>query len=53
MIIQVHDELNFDVVPQELERVQEIVITEMENAYSGKVKLTASHASASNWLDAH
>lgn len=53
MILQVHDELNFDVVPQELERVKEIVITEMENAYSGKVRLTASHASASNWLDAH
>lgn len=53
MILQVHDELNFDVVPQELERVQEIVITEMQNAYSGKVKLTASHAAAANWLDAH
>lgn len=53
MILQVHDELNFDVVPQELEAVEKIVISEMEKAYSGKVKLTASHAAASNWLDAH
>ena len=53
MILQVHDELNFDVVPQELDRVTEIVVTEMENAYSGRVRLTASHAVASNWLDAH
>ena len=53
MIMQVHDELNFDVVPAELERVQAIVVAEMEGAYSGRVKLTASHAAASNWLDAH
>ena len=53
MILQVHDELNFDVVPSELDRVQAIVIEEMERAYSGDVKLTASHGTASNWLDAH
>ena len=53
MILQVHDELNFDVVPDELERVQAIVVKEMENAYHGRVRLTASHAAASNWLDAH
>ncbi len=53
MILQVHDELNFDVIPSELEKVTEIVVTEMENAYHGKVRLTASHGSASNWLDAH
>ena len=53
MIMQVHDELNFDVVPAELDRVQAIVVAEMEGAYSGRVKLTASHAAASNWLDAH
>ena len=52
-ILQVHDELNFDVVPDELERVQAIVVEEMENAYHGRVRLTASHAAASNWLDAH
>ncbi len=53
MILQVHDELNFDVIPDELERVQTIVVEEMEGAYSGRVKLTASHAAADNWLDAH
>jgi DNA polymerase-1 len=53
MILQVHDELNFDVVPSELPQVQDIVITEMENAYHGGVRLTASHGTATNWLDAH
>ena len=53
MILQVHDELNFDVIPSELDRVQHIVIEEMEGAYKGQVKLTASHGVASNWLDAH
>ncbi len=53
MILQVHDELNFDVIPSELDRVQRIVIEEMEGVYHGEVKLTASHGAASNWLDAH
>jgi DNA polymerase-1 len=53
MILQVHDELNFDVIPSELDRVQRIVIEEMEGVYKGNVKLTASQGAASNWLDAH
>ncbi len=53
MILQVHDELNFDVLPAELEKVQKIVVEEMENAYHGNVRLTASYASAPNWLEAH
>lgn len=53
MILQVHDELNFDVIPAELEQVQRIVVEEMERAYTGRVHLTASHAAATNWLDAH
>ncbi len=53
MILQVHDELNFDVLPTELDKVQAIVLEEMENAYHGDVRLTASHAVAKNWLDAH
>ena len=53
MILQVHDELNFDVIPAELDRVQRIVIEEMEGVYKGHVKLTASHGAAANWLDAH
>ncbi|MCH5218698.1 MAG: DNA polymerase I, partial [Muribaculaceae bacterium] len=53
MIMQVHDELNFDVVPEELPRLQEMVLHEMEGAWSGRVPLTASSGAASNWLDAH
>ena len=53
MILQVHDELNFDVIPAELKRVQAIVVAEMEAAYTGRVRLTATHATATNWLDAH
>ncbi|MDO4511143.1 MAG: DNA polymerase I [Bacteroidales bacterium] len=53
MILQVHDELNFDVLPAEVDQVQRIVVEEMENAYHGAVRLTASHAAATNWLDAH
>ena len=53
MILQVHDELNFDVVPAEAERVQQITVECMQNAYHDNVPLTASHAIATNWLDAH
>ena len=53
MILQVHDELNFDVMPAELEQVSAIVVQEMENAYKGGVSLTASHGMGANWLDAH
>lgn len=53
MIMQVHDELNFDVVPDELSALQEIVVRCMENAYDGDVTLNASMGVAGNWLDAH
>ena len=53
MIMQVHDELNFDVVPEELPEVQELVMRCMQDAYKGRVSLTASSGVASNWLDAH
>lgn len=53
MIMQVHDELNFDVVPDELPAMQEMVSRLMENAYSGRVVLTASCGVAENWLNAH
>lgn len=53
MIMQVHDELNFDVIPAELDRVKSIVKAEMEGAYTGAVPLTASTGSAENWLLAH
>ncbi len=53
MIMQVHDELNFDVVPDELPAMQEMVERLMEGAYKGRVTLTASCGVATNWLDAH
>lgn len=53
MIMQVHDELNFDVVPEEAPALQEIVIREMEVAWSGNVPLTASSGFGANWLEAH
>ena len=53
MIMQVHDELNFDVVPEELPQMQELVERLMAGAYKGRVVLTAECGAASNWLDAH
>lgn len=53
MIMQIHDELNFNVVPDELPVLQEIVTRQMEDAYHGTVPLTANAGVASNWLDAH
>ena len=53
MILQVHDELNFSVVPEEKEKVQQIVIAEMENAYKMKVPLLADCGWGKNWLEAH
>ena len=53
MIMQVHDELNFDVVPAELPVVQELVERLMAAAWHGAVPLTAEAGVATNWLDAH
>lgn len=53
MIMQVHDELNFDVLPEELEQVKNIVLTEMKNAYHGRVPMVPSAGTAHNWLEAH
>lgn len=53
MILQVHDELNFSVLPEEKEKVQRIVIEEMENAYRMQVPLRADCGWGSNWLEAH
>lgn len=53
MILQVHDELNFSVVPEELERVRAIVIGEMEAAYRMSVPLLAECGTGDNWLEAH
>ncbi len=53
MVLQVHDELNFDVLITELEQVKQIVKTEMENAVKIGVPLTVEINAAANWLDAH
>lgn len=53
MILQVHDELNFSVPVEEKERVEQIVIEEMENAYRMHVPLKADCDWGANWLEAH
>ncbi|MDE7426740.1 MAG: DNA polymerase I [Muribaculaceae bacterium] len=53
MIMQVHDELIFNVKPQELAELQQLVVREMEGAYKGRVPLTVSSGTATNWLEAH
>ncbi len=53
MVLQVHDELNFDVLKDELEQVKQIVKTEMEGAVDIGVQLTVEMNAAENWLDAH
>ena len=53
MILQVHDELNFSVVPEEKERVEAIVIEEMQHACNLKVPLVADCGWGDNWLEAH
>jgi len=53
MILQVHDELNFDVFNDELEIVKEIVKFEMENAVKLKVNLLVDIGIGKNWLEAH
>ncbi len=53
MILQVHDELNFSVYPEEKDQVERIVLEEMQNAYQLKVPLVADSGFGSNWLEAH
>lgn len=53
MLLQVHDELNFDVVPGEEDAVARIVKEEMEAAFCGTVPLVADCGSGANWLEAH
>lgn len=53
MILQVHDELNFSVLPEEFDRVKQIVIDEMEHAFTLSVPLLADCGKGQNWLEAH
>lgn len=53
MILQVHDELNFSVLPEEKEKVEKIVLEEMQGAYRMQVPLIADAGWGNNWLEAH
>ena len=53
MILQVHDELNFSVYPDEKERVEHIVLEEMQRAFPLSVPLVADSGFGQNWLEAH
>jgi DNA polymerase-1 len=53
MILQVHDELNFSVYPEEKEKVERIVIEEMQSAFPLSVPLVADSGYGQNWLEAH
>jgi DNA polymerase-1 len=53
MILQVHDELVFDVYQPELDEVRDMVVREMENAYELSVPLVVDHGTGKNWLEAH
>ena len=53
MILQVHDELNFSVYPDEKEKVEHIVLEEMQNAFQMAVPLVADSGFGDNWLEAH
>ena len=53
MILQVHDELNFSVYPEEKEKVEKIVLEEMQSAFSMKVPLVADCGWGENWREAH
>ena len=53
MVMQVHDELVFDVAPGEVEVVKEIAVHEMQNACTLKVPLVVDVGTGANWLEAH
>jgi DNA polymerase I len=53
MILQVHDELIFEVLPEELEQLKELVVTEMSGAATLDVPLKVDWGIGRNWLEAH
>lgn len=53
MILQVHDELNFSCPPEEKERLEQMVLEEMQGAYALSVPLVADCGWGQNWLEAH
>lgn len=53
MMLQVHDELNFSIVPEERDKMQQLVVEEMQRACMLSVPLTADYGWGANWLEAH
>ncbi len=53
MFMQVHDELVFNVVPDELQQLQQLVVEHMEKAYKGRVPMEVAVGTGKNWLEAH
>ncbi|MBR4227774.1 MAG: DNA polymerase I [Bacteroidales bacterium] len=53
MVLQIHDELLFEVVPEELDRLSAMVVNEMENVIKLSVPLTVECNHGSNWLESH
>ena len=53
LILQVHDELVFDVPLEEVDLIKKIILDKMENAYKLKVPLTVDLGVGNNWLEAH
>ena len=53
MVLQIHDELVFDAVPQEIDKLQQIVREEMENVIELSIPLTVECNYGKNWLEAH
>ena len=53
MILQIHDELLFDAIPEEVDRLSMIVREEMENVIELSIPLTVECDHGNNWLEAH
>ena len=53
MVLQIHDELMFDAVPEEVERLEALVVDVMENVLKLSVPLTVECSGGKNWLEAH
>ena len=53
MVLQIHDELVFDAVPEEIDELRQIVIDRMENVVKLSVPLTVECNYGKNWLEAH
>ena len=53
MVLQIHDELLFDAIPEELETLEKIVVEEMENVTTLSIPLTVECNHGNNWLEAH